>query len=90
MTTENPDVPRIGVAALEPVPELIEEARKILQRAESGELRGLAYISICADSVTGYGVIGPEVRGSYMRTAGLLLWLANRCTSRWEENSPEK
>lgn len=87
--SEGSAVVKIGAARLDPVPEIIDAARTLLERAESGELRGIAYVTLLTDSVSGYGVLGPEARGGYLRVAGLLLWLANRCTSRWEELSPE-
>ena len=83
------EVVKIGAALLEPVPEIVEAARALLAKAESGELRGIAYVTLLSESCTGYGIIGPEARGAYLRTAGLLLWLANRATARWEELSPE-
>ena len=53
MTAPIPFVPR--VASLDPCPETIERLRVLLARAESGELRGIAYAYNRADGSMAHG-----------------------------------
>ncbi len=80
---------RIRAAATEPVQEVVDDLREQVARAEKGELRGLAYVGLLTDGATTYAIIGEAKGSEYPRTAGLLMWLANRCTDRWEELTPE-
>jgi hypothetical protein len=80
----NDTLPRIGLAAPQPDPDLIATLERMLEQARSGELGGLAYIGYLTDRNVAFGFTGPEMAGQYLRTHGLLTWLAQRAMERWE------
>lgn len=78
-------VRRIGAVPPQPDNELIETLAGLLEAAQSGELQGLAFIGYLTDSNIRYGNVGREMTCNYLRTYGLLHWLANVLMKRWED-----
>ena len=58
MTDPIPFAPR--VASMDPDPEVVDRLRKMLARAESGELRGIAYAFVRQSGCITRGWIGSE------------------------------
>lgn len=82
------DIPRIGIVPISPDPAVVEALETLLAQAKSGELRGIAYIGYCTDSNIMYGYTGKEMAGNYLRTYGLLHWLADKAMERWKDSKP--
>lgn len=82
-------LPRIG--AVDPIADakLVEECEELLGLARSGDLQGIAYISYLTGKNLKWGVVGPEMQASNLRTYGLLHWLADRIMRRWDSQKEE-
>lgn len=83
------DIPRIGVAAIEPEQEVIDALEDMLAQARSGELRGFVHVSVLNGKEISYGFYGAEIKGGYMRTCGYLTWLAHQAMLQWDERLEE-
>lgn len=78
-----PLAPLIKIAELSPDAQLVAELTRLLEQANAGTLRGLAYVSIDAASLNQYGVVGAEARQNIPRTHFLLHWLAALILESW-------
>ncbi len=72
------------VADIEPLPELVATIETLLERAKSGDLRGIAFATNMADGMVGSSF---EVGDSdAVRLMGALTWLSYRMAEEFDED----
>lgn len=67
-----------------PDAEVVSELENLLALAKTGELRGYAGIAYLTDRNIRYGFHGKEMTQQYLRTHGLLTWLAGVAMKKWD------
>lgn len=86
----NDEKPRITAIGTEPEPDVIAALEEMLAMARTGELRGFAHVALLTNKGVKWGFFGREIKGGYMRTCGLLQWLAHQAMLKWDDESVEQ
>lgn len=73
-----------SVASTTPDQTVVDELEELLALARSGELRGIAFVGYLTARNIRYGFFGTEMTGQYLRTHGLLMWLAGHAMRKWD------
>lgn len=67
----------LHVLEVTPDPEVIADVTTLLEKARSGEIRGIAWVTIDSERWNSYNVAGAEARGNMQKVYFLLHWLAD-------------